>query len=114
VLALNHLVSFSRPMTTSQLASQDGTRAQTITVSILYFARLKEALGQASEKLVLPASVTTVRSLREYLHNRGGAWASELASARPVRIAVNQDLVSNEAVLKEGDEVAFFPPVTGG
>ena len=84
------------------------------TVTILYFARLKEAFGLGSERLALPPSVATVGALREFLRARGGAWETELAAAKPVRVAVNQDMVGPETRLNPGDEVAFFPPVTGG
>ena len=83
-------------------------------VHILYFARLREALGKASEDLALPESVIDLASLREALVRRGGAWAQELAQTRPVRAAVNQHVASPETPVRDGDEVAFFPPVTGG
>lgn len=83
-------------------------------VTILYFARLKEAFGLGSERLALPASVATVGALRELLRARGGAWELELAAAKPVRVAVNQEMVAAQTRLNPGDEVAFFPPVTGG
>jgi sulfur-carrier protein len=84
------------------------------TINILYFARLREIFGRDSERIALPPSVNTVEALREHLRARGGAWATELDVAKPVRMAVNQELVSPGARLDAGDEVAFFPPVTGG
>ena len=83
-------------------------------VTILYFARLKEALGTASEELALPADVRDLGSLRATLIARGGAWAHELADQRPVRAAVNQEMAAADTPLRDGDEIAFFPPVTGG
>ncbi len=83
-------------------------------VTIIYFARLREALGKASEQLALPAGVQDLDGLRGVLIARGGAWASELAGTRPVRAAVNQDMAAGGTPVKDGDEVAFFPPVTGG
>jgi molybdopterin synthase sulfur carrier subunit len=83
-------------------------------VTILYFARLKEALGTGSEALALPADVSDLSSLKAVLTSRGGAWAHELADARPVRAAVNQDMAAGDTPVKDGDEIAFFPPVTGG
>jgi molybdopterin synthase sulfur carrier subunit len=83
-------------------------------VTILYFARLKEAFGRGSERLALPSSVATVGALREFLRARGGAWEVELAATKPVRVAVNQEMVAPLTPLNPGDEVAFFPPVTGG
>jgi molybdopterin synthase sulfur carrier subunit len=86
--------------------------AQTITV--LYFARLKEMFGLDSERIALPPSIRTVDALREHLRARGGVWAAELDAAKLVRTAVNQEMASSGARLNAGDEVAFFPPVTGG
>ena len=83
-------------------------------ITILYFARLRESLGTASEKIVLPAGVRDLASLRELLRSRGGAWAEELEDGRPVRAAVNQDMARSETLIADGDEIAFFPPVTGG
>ena len=83
-------------------------------VSILYFASLREALGMAREELELPAEVATLSALRNHLHARGGAFATALAPNRAVRAAVNQDMVRGDCAIKSGDEVAFFPPVTGG
>ena len=83
-------------------------------VTVLYFARLREALGKANEQIALPESVIDLASLREALVSRGGAWAHELAQTRPVRAAVNQEMASADTPVKDGDEIAFFPPVTGG
>ncbi len=83
-------------------------------VTILYFARLREALGKASEQLELPTDVTDVETLRSVLRQRGGAWAEEMASGRQVRAAVNQDIAQPDTGIRDGDEIAFFPPVTGG
>ena len=84
-----------------------------MTVTVLYFAALKEALGTASETLLLPANMATMADLRTHLAARGGAWG-QLASFKNLRCAVNQGMVSLTAAVKDGDEVAFFPPVTGG
>jgi molybdopterin synthase sulfur carrier subunit len=83
-------------------------------ITILYFARLREALGTASEQIALPAGVRDLESLRELLRSRGSAWAEELADGRPVRAAVNQDMACGDTRIADGDEIAFFPPVTGG
>ena len=83
-------------------------------VTVLYFARLREALGQGSEQIALPASVRDLEGLRALLIARGGAWEQELAPGRPIRVAVNQTMAVGDAQVNDGDEVAFFPPVTGG
>ena len=83
-------------------------------VTVLYFARLKDTLGTAREELALPQGVRNLAALRETLVSRGGAWAQELAGPRQIRAAVNQEMASAETPVRDGDEVAFFPPVTGG
>jgi molybdopterin synthase sulfur carrier subunit len=84
------------------------------TVRILYFARLREAVGASVEDAALPDKVADVAQLMGWLAARGGAWQEEFDGCRQIRAAVNQELVPNSALIKSGDEVAFFPPVTGG
>ncbi len=81
---------------------------------IRYFASLREAFGAESEELELPDEVTTVGALRGWLAARGGVWAEQMAPGRPVRAAVQQRMVTADAEIVAGGEVAFFPPVTGG
>lgn len=83
-------------------------------VTLLYFARLREALGVSSEQADLPAGVADVNGLTNWLRARGGAWETELAPGRAFRVAVNQDMAEGTTPVKDGDEVAVFPPVTGG
>jgi len=83
-------------------------------VTVLYFARLREALGTGSEQIALPATVRDLEGLRALLVGRGGAWERELAPGKPVRAAVNQAMAVGDVPVADGDEVAFFPPVTGG
>ncbi|KPK31974.1 MAG: molybdenum cofactor biosynthesis protein MoaD [Betaproteobacteria bacterium SG8_40] len=87
---------------------------QTATVKVLYFARLREALGKGEEEIVLPEGVDTVGALAGFLRSRGGAWAAELGVGKAVRVAVNQDMAAPETRISGGEEIAFFPPVTGG
>jgi sulfur-carrier protein len=101
-------------MDQSELPNTSISATGTATVTILYFARLREALGRDSERLALPPSISSVGSLREHLRSRGEVWDTELASTKPVRIAVNQDMATSDHPLSDGDEIAFFPPVTGG
>jgi sulfur-carrier protein len=82
-------------------------------VKLLFFASLREAVGCSAEQLVLPAEVGNIGALRAHLASRGEGWAA-LAAGRNVRAAVNQRMVGADAPIAEGDEVAFFPPVTGG
>ncbi|HYD56315.1 MAG TPA: molybdopterin converting factor subunit 1 [Burkholderiales bacterium] len=83
-------------------------------VKVLFFASVKERLGTEAEELELPAAVSTVAALRAHLRARGGAYEEVFAEKRLVKAAVNQDMVPSSAGIKSGDEVAFFPPVTGG
>ncbi|HWI36464.1 MAG TPA: molybdopterin converting factor subunit 1 [Burkholderiales bacterium] len=83
-------------------------------VKVLFFASLRERLGATGEEIELPSGVRTVGALRDHLRARGGAWSEVFAPTRNVRAAVNQDMVQPSAAVKAGDEVAFFPPVTGG
>jgi len=83
-------------------------------VRLLFFASLREQVGSAGEEIELPAEVTTLAGLRVHLMARGGAWGSALGDERRLRTAVNQELATSGATLRGGDEVAFFPPVTGG
>ena len=83
-------------------------------ITVLYFARLRETLGQSSEQIALPGAVRDLEGLRAMLIARGGAWEEELAPNKPVRAAVNQAMAVGDTPLSDGDEVAFFPPVTGG
>ncbi|MCX7142185.1 MAG: molybdopterin converting factor subunit 1 [Proteobacteria bacterium] len=85
-----------------------------MSIRILYFARLREEMGIAQEMLELPPEVSDVKSLRAHLAARGGSSAKAFAAAKAVRVSVNQDLGRNDTPVKAGDEVAFFPPVTGG
>lgn len=84
-----------------------------MTVMILYFASLREALGSSGEELVLPGDVATAGALRDHIAARGEPWM-QLARAKNLRCAVNQVMVGFDAAVKAGDEIAFFPPVTGG
>jgi len=85
-----------------------------VKVKVLYFAALREQLGTSTEEVELPREVTTIAGLRSHLSRRGNAWNSALAEGKLVRAAVNQDMAQPSAAIKAGDEVAFFPPVTGG
>jgi molybdopterin synthase sulfur carrier subunit len=84
------------------------------TIEVLYFARLREVFGREREQVELPGNVQDVGGLTAWLRNRGESWERELAPGRPVRIAVNQDMAAADTPVGDGDEVAFFPPVTGG
>jgi sulfur-carrier protein len=81
---------------------------------LVYFAWLRERLGTAAEEVAPPASVTTVEALMAWQRGRGPAHAAAFAAEARVRCAVNQDFARAATPVAPGDEVAFFPPVTGG
>lgn len=83
-------------------------------VRIRYFASLREALGTTTETVELPDTVSSAGDLRAWLRHRGGAWADLLADGRAVRVSVAQQMAEAATPIVDGDEVAFFPPVTGG
>ena len=83
-------------------------------VKLRFFAALREQLGTSGEEIELPAGVSTVAALRSHLKARGGPYEKAFSEKNLVRMAVNQDMVQPSARIKGGDEVAFFPPVTGG
>ena len=81
---------------------------------IRYFAWLKHRVGLAEEVIDPPPEVATIAALKLWLGERHPGFAEALASPGVVRCAVNQEYVPEDAPLRAGDEVAFFPPVTGG
>ncbi len=83
-------------------------------MKLLYFAWLRTRIGTAEEILEPPASVQTVAALVEWLAGRGPGFAEALKNKKLVRVAVNKEYVGWDHKLSPGDEVALFPPVTGG
>jgi sulfur-carrier protein len=94
----------------------DTAIGNTLTVNVVYLARLREAFGSAGEllPLQLATETATVKDVLTTLASRGGVFATELATGRAVRVAVNHALASRDARVQHGDEVALLPPVTGG
>lgn len=85
-----------------------------MNIKILYFARIKEALNYSTEEIALPNNISTISALKDYLAQRGDTWAELFNGKQTIRAAINHEMVDNLAEIKAGDEVAFFPPVTGG
>ncbi|HEX4171109.1 MAG TPA: molybdopterin converting factor subunit 1 [Acetobacteraceae bacterium] len=83
-------------------------------LTILYFAWLRERTGTSQESVSPPAGIATVGALIGWLSQRGPGYASAFAHRRAVRCAVNQEFADPATRIGPGDEVAFFPPVTGG
>jgi len=82
-------------------------------INVLYFARLREQLQKESEQLEITSEITDINSLVKTLRTRGDVW-EEVFSSTMVVYAVNQAVAKGTTQLSDGDEVAFFPPVTGG
>jgi molybdopterin converting factor subunit 1 len=83
-------------------------------MKILYFAWLRATIGIGEEELSPPPEVATVGALVDWLKTRGPGYAEAFARPALVRAAVNQDFAGLDAPIAPEDEVAFFPPVTGG
>jgi molybdopterin synthase sulfur carrier subunit len=83
-------------------------------VTLLYFAGLRETLGCSRENVALPSSAATVSTLIDQLRDRDPKWSSAFGPDKRFRVAVNQNMADLATPLKPGDEIAFFPPVTGG
>ena len=83
-------------------------------VTLLYFASLRESLGCSREQVQLPGGTSTVSALLEQLRSRDSRWTEAFAPGKSWRVAVNQQMANLSTPLKPGDEIAFFPPVTGG
>ncbi|MCH8618908.1 molybdopterin converting factor subunit 1 [Undibacterium sp. TS12] len=85
-----------------------------MNIRLRFFASVREKLGMSEQTVVLPAEVLTVGDVRTWLAARGDAWAEVLAPERALRMAYNQQMCEPDTRIREGAEVAFFPPVTGG
>ncbi len=83
-------------------------------MKLLYFAWLRTKIGAAEEFVDPPAQVATVAALLDWLRGRGPNFAEALKNIDIVRVAVNQRYVGREHAVRPGDEIALFPPVTGG
>lgn len=83
-------------------------------MKVLYFAWLKTRIGVAEEQVSPPAEVRTVGALTEWLKQRSPGHAQAFAHNDTIRAAINQTFATSDQAIAEGDEIAFFPPVTGG
>lgn len=83
-------------------------------MKVLYFAWLRERIGSGEEEVSLPGGVATVGALMRWLAARSDGHAAAFADPAVVRAAVNQEHATPETAVRDGDEVAFFPPMTGG
>ena len=83
-------------------------------MKLLYFAWLRERIGKSQEELVLPADIVTLADLVAHLVTLGDGYASAFSEPAAVKAAINQDFAKITDTVCDADEVAFFPPVTGG
>lgn len=83
-------------------------------MKILYFAWLRRKIGKDAEEVALPAGVADVAGVVAWLKGRGGGYAEALADDAAIRAAVNRTYAGPDTPVGDDDEVAFFPPVTGG
>jgi molybdopterin synthase sulfur carrier subunit len=83
-------------------------------IQVRYFGRLREQLQTGDEEVAFSSELADVGSLVEMLRRRGEIWQTELDDRAAVLMAVNQEMADAQTPLDDGDEVAFFPPVTGG
>jgi len=82
-------------------------------VRLCYFASLREALGTGDEQVKLPGNINDLAGLTRWLQGRNETWRQLLADTR-LHVAINQQIVTTNVPVQDGDEVAWFPPVTGG
>lgn len=82
-------------------------------ITLRYFASLREMLGTGTEQMTLPDGITDVAGLTRWLQARNDTWHEALANGR-LHVAVNQQIADENAGVRDGDEIAWFPPVTGG
>jgi molybdopterin synthase sulfur carrier subunit len=85
-----------------------------VKIKLVYLARLREVLGRSMEEVDIPSDVHDVAGVVEWLRKRGERWDRELASGSRIRVAVDHSMAESTTPVRDGAEVAFFPPVTGG
>lgn len=83
-------------------------------MTLLYFAWVRQKAGRSEEALALPEGVATIADLVRWLASRGGGYQDAFGDPKRLRVAVNQEHVSFDQAIADSDEIAFFPPVTGG
>ena len=83
-------------------------------MKLVYFSWVREKIGAADEEIYPPQEVITIYDLINWLSSRGEGYASAFADLSSIRVAVNQEYVKMDTNIKTDDEIAFFPPVTGG
>ena len=87
---------------------------QKMKIKVLFFAKLRELFGTNQVDVTFTESDNKVSDVLAALRQKGEVWAEELNENKSFRIAVNQEMVTEDVMINEGDEMALFPPVTGG
>ena len=83
-------------------------------MKLLYFAWIRTNLGVSEESVDVPSEINDVRALLDWLINRDESYEAVFSDLNLIRVAVNQEYVDLDSAITKGDEIAFFPPVTGG
>ena len=83
-------------------------------MQLLYFGWVRTRIGVSREEVAPPPEVADVRALIDWLRRRGGGYEAALADLTALRVAVNQEVAALDSPVRPGDEVALFPPMTGG
>lgn len=83
-------------------------------MKLVYFAWVRDHTGSAEEEIRLPETVTTIEALAKFLASRSDAYHKAFHNVKAVRAAVNKEFAAGDTIISDTDEVAFFPPVTGG
>lgn len=83
-------------------------------MKILYFAWLRERLGKSQESFEKPSEMTTVEELIDFLKQKDNVHGDIFSKCSQIQVAVNQEIVSKQHAINDNDEIAFFPPITGG
>ena len=83
-------------------------------IDVLYFASLREQLSIEKEQIEPAPDLSTIAALKGLLIARGGVWQQAFEGSIPLLVSINQQMATDGSAIKEGDEIAFFPPVTGG
>tara|TARA_R110002096_G_scaffold416576_2_gene619489 strand:+ start:340483 stop:340734 length:252 start_codon:yes stop_codon:yes gene_type:complete len=83
-------------------------------MKIFYFALIREHIGTSSETIDLPAGIDTVEALLTNLESKGYKYKAAFAQRDLIRVAVNNEYVGRDHKISAGDEIAIFPPMTGG